>query len=146
MGGLDLPNISASTNSTIKIKKRILAISVAVVAIPLKPKKAAIKAITRKSMAQRNMAIAPNVSTGVGRRVQYPAPIGLIDNVVCCLLQVFDFLALCYLGESNKTKSLLVELSADQREGLNNLLTVFIHGMQHHHTAIGSVFCHIVGN
>lgn len=49
--------IKLITKSAIKIKKRILAIPAAPAAIPPKPKTAAIKAIIRKVIIQRNIIL-----------------------------------------------------------------------------------------
>jgi len=49
------PKIKLTTNRTTKIKKMILAISIAPDAMPPKPKKAAIRARIRNERVQRNM-------------------------------------------------------------------------------------------
>ena len=50
-----LLKISVTTNSTIKIKKRTFAIPAALAAIPKNPKMAAIIAMTKKIIDQRNI-------------------------------------------------------------------------------------------
>ena len=54
---LPLPAIKLSTNNTRKIKNRILAMPAAPAAIPPNPKIAAIIAITRKIIVQRNISL-----------------------------------------------------------------------------------------
>ena len=51
----DLPKINESKNSTRKIKNKIFAIEVAPAAIPPNPNTAAITAITRNIIDQRNI-------------------------------------------------------------------------------------------
>ena len=53
---LPLPAIKLSTNNTRKIKNKILAIPAAPAAIPPNPKMAAIIAITKKIIVQRNIS------------------------------------------------------------------------------------------
>jgi hypothetical protein len=57
-GLLNPPAIRDNTNKTIKIKKRIFAIEAAPAAIPPNPKIAAIIAITRKIIVQRNILVS----------------------------------------------------------------------------------------
>jgi hypothetical protein len=51
------PNISEITKRMRKTKNKILAIPAALAAIPPKPKKAAIMAMTKKTAAQYNMVL-----------------------------------------------------------------------------------------
>ncbi len=52
------PEISEITNNTIKIKNIILAIPAAAPAIPPKPNTAAMSAITRNVIVQRNIVVS----------------------------------------------------------------------------------------
>jgi len=54
-GLLNPPAINDNTNKTMKMKNRILAIEAAPAAIPPNPKMAAIIAMTRKIIVQRNI-------------------------------------------------------------------------------------------
>jgi hypothetical protein len=55
------PNIKVSTSRTTKIKNKTFAIPAALEAIPVKPNKPAIIAITRKINAQRNISYFLNL-------------------------------------------------------------------------------------
>ena len=69
---LNPPAINDIRNNTMKMQKNILAISAAPAAIPVNPKMAAIRAITKKITVQRN------ITNGFRLTIRYPIDMAII--------------------------------------------------------------------